>query len=46
LVAQVMRFNDRRESNAVMILAFALLLATVAGIVLSFFNVTRLLLRM
>jgi len=29
-----------------MILAFALLIATVAGIVLSFVNVTRLLLRM
>ncbi len=37
LASQAMRIgNDRRESNAVMIVAFALLVATVVGIVLSF----------
>jgi hypothetical protein len=36
--------RERRESNAVMILAFALLLAIIVGIVLSFFSVTRILL--
>ena len=46
LTAQVMRIGkERRESNAVLILAFALLVATLAGIVMSFVNVTRLLLR-
>jgi rhomboid protease GluP len=44
LTAQAMRSgSERRESNAVMILAVALLIATVAGIVLSFVNVTRIL---
>jgi len=44
LTAQAMRVSsERRESNAVMILAFALLIATIAGVVLSFVNVTRIL---
>jgi len=46
LTAQGMRMAERRESNAVMILAVALLLATLVGFVMSFVNVTRLLLRM
>src|SRR5262249_48021844 len=41
LTAQMMPIsNERRESNAVLILSFALLVATLAGFVLSFFNVT------
>lgn len=44
LAAQAMRTgSEKRESNAVMILAFALLIATIAGIVLSFVSVTRIL---
>jgi rhomboid protease GluP len=47
LTAQTMRISsERRESNAVMILAFAVLLATLAGFVLSFIAVARILFRM
>ena len=46
LAAQAMRSNERRESNAVMILAFLLLAATLVGFVLSFVGVTRLMIRM
>ena len=46
LAAQTMRTGgEKRESNAVMIVAFTLLLATVAGFVLSFIAVTRILFR-
>jgi rhomboid protease GluP len=45
LVAMVMPSAERRESNAVMALALGLLVAVVAGIVLSFVNLTALMLR-
>jgi rhomboid protease GluP len=46
LTAQLMRIgSERRESNSVMILAIALLVATIAGIVLSFVGVTRILMQ-
>jgi rhomboid protease GluP len=46
LTAQLMRIgSERRESNSVMILAIALLGATIAGIVLSFVGVTRILMQ-
>ena len=44
VIAEAMRFNDdKRESLGVQLLALALLLATAAGFVLSFVNVTAIL---
>lgn len=45
LTGQAMRFSDKRESIPVLILALALLVLTAVGVVLSFVNVTRLLMQ-
>jgi hypothetical protein len=43
VIAEGMRFADKREGRAVQLLALALLLATAAGFVLSFVKVTSVL---
>ncbi|HYM82117.1 MAG TPA: rhomboid family intramembrane serine protease [Candidatus Limnocylindria bacterium] len=45
LAAHAMGFGEKRESRSMMVLALALLALTAAGVVLSFVNVTRILIQ-